>query len=381
MAERLIIYNSAYNVSTPSQLLAANLALMEYPDATLKDVAAVTTGDITTYVSTTLVDDTYTDIFICCVTQSAGATGLLSYDQVAMLRPKMITASKGTTVRADTCQANVTVTEIVLDAAASATTNYYRYMFIQTAGVTAVNRYITAYNGTSKVATVSTTSTAITSTETFVVYTNTNIYQLGDTVAATGKTAAYLMWEELYPSADVPLLVNYIGGYKCFDTTGTATAVAAGTITLDATGATAGVSDKLTLAQLIVADSVKDMYVYVYSATTGAGQYRKITASAVTTAVCTLESNWTVTPTGTVVYRVCEGLDKVLVDRAVEIWIKTELYDPSSADAKAYTKLLCDDRSMASATYSGTVSQDLVFLETIKDLGRFAFRADSTLYI
>ena len=175
MAERLIIYNSAAAVSSPSQLFAANLALMKYPSATVKDVAGVTTGDITTYVTTTLVDDTYTDIFICCTTQAAGATGLLSFDQVAALRSKMITASKGTTVRANTCQANVTATEILLDSGASASNDYYNGMFIETAGTTPVLRYISDYVGSTKACTVNTTTIAVTNTETFIVYTNTNI--------------------------------------------------------------------------------------------------------------------------------------------------------------------------------------------------------------
>jgi hypothetical protein len=380
MAYRLILYNSAYNVSTPAQLMATNLAYAAHPDATLKDVAGITTNNITAYIAT-LTDDYYTDIYICCATQLAGATGLVSFDQVASLRAKMITANKGTTVRANTCQANVTTTDIILDASASASNDTYNAMFIVTDGVTDVYRYIQDYTGASKTCLVTDTGTAITSTETFVVYTNTHIFELGNIDAATAKTPAYLMWENLWPNTPVPCAVNYLGGYLFCECSGTATAVAAGTITLDATGATRSVGDAMTLAQMVVADAVKDMWVYIYSASTGAWQSRKITASAVTTAVCTLESNWDVTPTGTVVYRVVSQTEKQKADRAMEIWAKAVLWNPAALEAKQAIEKLTNYYGELDTNLDTEVSQDLTFLSECVKLGDFAFRADATLYI
>ena len=121
MANHLIIYNSG---GTAQQIIAANIAFHEHPDADVEDVSAVTTGDITTMIGT-LTDDNYTNIYIACTSQEAAATGVISFDQIAALRAKMITASKGTTVRANTCQANGTGTLIKLDAAASASIDFY----------------------------------------------------------------------------------------------------------------------------------------------------------------------------------------------------------------------------------------------------------------
>ena len=380
MASRLLFVNSAYNVSTPAQLLAANLVMAKYPDVTVKDINAVTTGDITTYIGT-LSADTYTDIFVSTTVQTVGATGLLSYDQVGSLRAKMITASKGTTVRANTCQANAVVTSILLDASASAVDDTYNDMYIVTAGVTAVSRYITNYTGISVTATVATTVTAITATETFIIYTQTNIYLYGNIVAATAKNAGYNAWNSLWPSTPAPLLVVYTGGYKSVQCSGTATAVAAGTITLDATGATRSVGDVMPLATMIVADAVADMWVYVYSATIGAWQSRKITASAVTTAVCTLESNWDVTPTGTVVYRVVSDVDKVRADRALEIYIKANWSDVTNAQAKSEVHDLINYYGDLDENKTDEPSYDRDLLAEAIKLGSFAFKADASLYI
>jgi hypothetical protein len=380
MAERLIIFNSLVGTSTPAQLMAANLCISKYPDATLKDITGLTTGNVTTYISG-LTNDYYTDIFICCATNVTPASNILSFDQVASLRQKMITASKGTTVRANTCQANVTTTEIILDASASAVNDFYDGMFIVTAGVTAVYRYISNYVGATVTATVADTSTAITSTETFIVYTNTNIYQLGNTSAVTGKTAAYQAWETLWPSTPAPLAVIYLGGYLFAECSGTASAAAAGTITLDATGASRGLGDRMTLAQMLVADSLAGYWVYIYSGTLGVWQKAQIESNAVTTAVCTLVDNWLITPTGTIIYRVVSNEERIRADRAMEIYAKTRWYDPSKLAAKQDITALTNLYGGLDVDDTEAPDQDLDLLTEMVTLGSFAFESDSTTYI
>ena len=380
MASRLIIYNST---DTGSQILAANIALHAYPDATVKDVAAVTTGDITTYCGTTLVDATYTDIFICTTTQLAGATGLLSYDQVALMIPKMLSTRKGTVERANTCQANVTVTDIILDASASAVNDYYNGMYIVTAGTTGIQRYIKDYTGASTTCLVNTTSTAVTTTETFIVYSTLDyIYQLGNTNGTTGKTACVQAWDLFYAGITYPKLVQALGGYLNVLCSGTATAVAAGTITLDATGATRGLGDRLSLAEMIVADSVANCYVYVYSATTGACQKRQITTSTVTAAVCTLASNWDITPTGTLVYRVVNHDDwRIYADVSFDLYVRAKWLDIEDQDTIDEVEKCIDQYLQLRNSYLTTgeaVAQDEDFIDnTIRKVGDFAFLTDA----
>lgn len=372
MAERLIIYNSS---GTATQLLAANECYYKYGDADIEDVNAVTTGDITTALAA-LTDDYYTDIFICCTTQAAGATGVLSLDQVASLRAKMITASKGTTVRANTCQANAVVTEIILDASASASNDTYNLMYIATAGTTAVYRHIKDYVGATTTCTVNTTTVAVTSTETFIVWTNTNVYEIGNTDATTGKTPAYRAWDTLYPNAlEVPLVVQYIGGYKFAQASGTAAAAAAGTITLAATCATGDI--ETTARHTAVDDLYADMYVYIYSSTAGTWQLAEIDSYVAATQVATLKENWDITPTGTIIYRVVANVERIRADRAIEIYVKTMWYDITFPIAKEEVKRVFDNYGWLNDNWTGEASQDIDFLNKMVELGAFAFHADA----
>lgn len=372
MANRLIVYNSS---GTAQQIIAANLAYGKYPDATLKDVAGITTGNITTYIGT-LTADYYTDIFITCTTQTAGGTGLLSFNQVASLRAKMVAGSKGVTVRAGTCQANATVTDIILDSGASAANDYYNGMYIETAGTTAVLRAIADYTGASKTAVVTTTTTAITTSETFVVYTNDHVFELGNTNATTGKTAAFLMWESLYPLATVPLLVSYVGAYKYAYASGTAASAAtAGEVTLAGTCAAGDI--ETTTRHTTVDDIYNGKYIYIYSATTGAWQYAKITNYVASTQIATLDAAFPITPTGTVVYRIVNGVDEVRNDRAVEIYASTMWQSPSSLDTKHEFTALTNQYGECDENWEDAVSQDLDLLAEVLKLGKFAFHADA----
>lgn len=378
MASRLLIYNSLVGTSTPTQLMAANLVVNKHPDVTVKDITGLSGANIDSYIGT-LVADTYTDIFICCATQAANASNLMGWDQVAALRSKMITASKGTTVNAGTAQANATVTEIKLAATASAVNDYYKGMYIVTAGVTATNKYISGYVGATTTATVLTTTTAITTTETYIVYSLTNIHLLGDTVSATGKKAAIQAWENLWPNTPAPLAVIYLGGFLFAECSGQAQAVAAGTITL-ATTCAAG-DHQITASQTTVDDLYAGMWVYVYYGTLGVWQYAKIASYVAATQVATLESNWLITPTGTVIYRVVSGIEKIRADRAMEIYAKTRWYDPTKLAAKQDIAKLVNQYGELDETLAEAVSQDLELLAKCVELGSFAFEADSTTYI
>ena len=319
----LIIYSSAAG-ATAAQVLAANILRYKNPTATLKDVSGITTGDISTYIGT-LVDNTYSNIWIACTTQTAGATSLLTYDQVAALAPKLITANQGV-VRTGTCQANATATNIILDASASAVDDAYNNMFIVTVG-TAKARMITDYTGSSVTATVVTTTTAITNTDTFTIYNPTTLYQLGNASSVTGKTAAAQAWENAYPSTSYPAIVKCLSGYLVNLASGTAAAIAAGTITL-ASGLTAG--DRASVAQHGTDNFYANKWVYIYSSTLGFGQYAQIASYVGSTQVATLTANWKVTPTGTVVYRVVDFENQCNLDKACEYIAKSFMLNPAA---------------------------------------------------
>jgi hypothetical protein len=368
---RLIIYNSG---GTAAQIKAAADCFYKYSDATIKDVNSVTTGDITTYIGT-LTDAYYHAIFICCTTQANAASSLLSFNQVAALRAKMAAGYEGTVVDSGTCQANATVTEIVLASTASASDDTYNGMFIETTGITAVLRYISDYVGNTRACTTTTTTTAITTTETYEVYTNDYIYELGNTNATTGKTACLQAWDVLYPDAQYPLVNHYIGGYLFAMASGTASAAAAGTITI---AATITVGDRTSQTNHDVDDYYKDMFVYIYSATTGAAQYAKIAAYNATSRVCTLSENWGIKPTGTIVYRIIDNTSEAFYDKATELMVKTYMYDIDSAVSMATNKRLIDLYGSLAITGTDEPTQDLTYLwNDFLYRGKAIFTADA----
>ena len=117
--------------------------------------------------------------------------------------------------------------------------------------------------------------------------------------------------------------------------TGTAAAVAAGTITLD------GTPD-------FAADETKGQSVIVLSATTGAGQCRHI-ESMTAAEVVTLSSNWDTTPTGTVTYAVVpSGVCAVLAE-------VSDTTTPLQVDASGYMKVSDGTGTGQIDTDSGTV--------------------------
>jgi len=369
---RLIIYNSG---GTAAQIKAAADCFYKYSDATIKDVNGVTTADITTYIGT-LTDAYYHAIFICCTTQAADPTsGALMFNHVASLRAKMAAGYEGTVVDSGTCQANATVTEIVLATTASASNDTYNGMFIETTGTTAVLRYISDYVGNTRACTTTTTTTAIATTETYEVYTNDYIYEFGNTNAVSGKTAVLQAWDVLYPDAQYPLVNHYIGGYLFAWNAGTAQAAAAGTITL---AATISAGDRSTQTQHDTDDFYNDMYVYIYSGTLGVAQIAKISDYNGTTKVATLSANWGITPTGTIVYRVIDNTSEALYDRAAEVMIKTYMYDIDSAGAMAINKRLIDLYGSLTITGTDEPTQDLKYLwDDFLYRGKAIFTADA----
>ena len=317
--------------------------------------------------------NTLTAVIIACGTQATYSTaGKFTGDQVASLDSLLVTGSKGTVVTSGTCQSNSTVTNIVLAAGASAVTDYYKGMFIKTAGTTAVYRKITAYDGSTKIATVATTTTAVTTTETYTVYTNSNAHIVGD--ANSNENAIRYAWNYFFTTAgetlsigtsnkDIPLIVNLLGGYGTGFKEYRVTA-----LTADSFNATT-----LTDASpAIVASAEIGKYLSVVSATTGAGQTVKITSNSTT--VYTFSGGWPVaTPTGTVVYQVSDALNFALWDNYLPYAILTYLSQDTGAVHVAWNQLL--DRYNKLGGSGSDIAYDLDLLTTYAQRGQCIFQA------
>jgi len=352
-----------YDSTEAQSILGAQIAKYKYGSTlTLTDTAGQNEATISGYVAA-LTDDSLTDVFVLVDVAATHATGNMLYDDIALLRDKMITASKGTTVTSGTCQANATVTEIILPSGSSAVNDFYNEMYIITAGTTAKARQIKDYVGATVTATVNTTTTAITDTETCIVFTHTNVYLYGAR-AASGKETGLQMWESAYPSTTAPLVVHFMSYYHFAQDLGAAQASDATTITIKDTADAGGVIADADRAN----DTFNGMYVYIYSGT-GDNQYGIIADYVLSTEVCTLTAaGWlaagsnTTTPTGTVGYRIMQDSTRLFYDAYTELFIRTYFTDLTKAAALSDFAKLIDKNEKLSLSPT-VVDQDLDLLD------------------
>jgi len=295
------------------------------------DTIGLSTGQIDTLLGTTIVDNTMNAIFVCVPTQAAKATNKISYDAIAALDAKIVSGLRGSVnnaVRSNTCQANATTTNIVLDASASAVDNAYQGKYIKTTvGGVSTYHYCTGYTGASKIAVVADTGIAVTSTSTFIVYTQPYVYLIGD--AVSNETASRVAWTTLFPNANIPPLVSLMGGYGSgyqphFMVTQTADSFTISSVT-KAGAFTAGQFNG------------GNFYLAVESATTGAGQVVRILSN--TANVITTEPFVTL-PTGTLVFQVCAGNAFCLYEQYLKYAVMTYLSTDNAISQNAFQQLL-----------------------------------------
>jgi hypothetical protein len=299
---------------------------------TVKDFATSTVANMLTYCGTTLVDNTYDDIYRC-LPVSAGGTNYttMAYDHVAALDAKLKTAKRGTVVISGAAlDSNATATEFIIPAAdsPSATEDYYTGMYIKTTETTAVFRYISNYVGTTRTGTINTSTTALTTTEAYVIYTNAHIWACGD--ASSTKNACRVAWELLFPGVTVNPVISVLGGYGSGfqahkEYTVTADSFTQTTV-LKAAYWTAAVYDSGTY------------YIGIESATTGAGQTCRIASN--TAGVITLGDNGFKTlPTGTLVFQITPGENFLLYDKYLPYAIKTYLAAHTDDNQKVFNEM------------------------------------------
>ena len=368
-----MLVTALYDSTLPQSIMSYNEARLKFdlPGDTFTTIDTTGMNESAILVAIdTITDDTQHAICVCSLTAATHATGKLTWDQVAYLDAKMATAYKGTSVRANTCQANATVTEIILDNGASSANDFYNFTrfgqeyYIKTAGVTAIYRYIKDYTGASVDVLVNTTTTPITNTETFIVYSQPNVYLLGD--ANSTQNACRIAWTTLFGSTNIPLVVQIMGGYGtgfkyCDLTELTCDSIAAGTLT-DGTAFTA---NKYNSGEYVVA--LRD---------TGGGTYtqgyiRNIASNTVS--VLTLASNWPTTPTGTPTYAIYNER-YALYDLYLTYSIPSLLWD-SGVNTHNIWKAMLDRYGDTVSLATAQTSQDLATLDVYAEKGKAVVEA------
>ena len=130
---------------------------------------------------------------------AANAITAASIADGAIDRATFATDTGLVTIRSNTAQAGASTT-ITLDAAASAVTDFYKNALLSITGGVGVGqgRFITAYNGTTKVATMSAWATIPDATSTFAI---TAFDSVPGATAPTAAQNATAVWEELTATA------------------------------------------------------------------------------------------------------------------------------------------------------------------------------------
>ena len=317
-----------YDSSKEQSILSKAVAFAKYgADNTItgydtkgKDKAAMDT------LIDTITDGSCTRVVVSNPTQATySAAGLFIYDQLAYLDICLATANKGTSVNAGTCRSNATVTEIILGTGASDQDDTYNGMYIKTAGTTAVYRVITDYVGTTRACTVATTTTAITTTETYIVYQSAYVDVIGD--ASTNELACHVAWTTLFPNTNPPKLIQIMGGYG----TGFKN-YAVNNITADS-----ATNTTLTDATVFTADAEIGKWLGIISGTTGGGEIQLITDN--TTTYVTVNP-FRITPTGTIKYQISDTKEWCLANYFLPYAIKAYLQLDNTVTNKALKKML-----------------------------------------
>lgn len=343
MAKQTVFFNK----SNVSSMIAAAVYANMYPassDNVLKDLDAITTGNITTYVGG-LTADSYDAIYLGCENGVVAATGKLSKTQCGTLYLCLKTANRGTVL--DTVDNTDIFSVVTIGKTGEGwTVNQWAGKWV----------YIYAGTGSGQLAKiVSNTATTLTIGSNFdvtpdatsdmkIIDTDMKMYEAGNT--ASGLSAGARMWDTLYPGVTQPLLVYRVCNDKFAVLKATADSV--GNNTLTDTGAFTG----LTLT---------GYYVYIYSSTLGKHQVRQILSH--TDNALTLTANWTVNPTGTIVYRIVKDLGNAHMDKYSENYVNTYLKDITSSSQLAVWQRLIDPYQNADEMDAGqTVPQDYEYL-------------------
>lgn len=356
MASAHIFYDSAVLQSVMSmQIARIKCDIMGYT-TTLTDVTGKNNAQLATAIDAVT---GMTAVYVCNLTQTTySSAGKFTNDHIGEIDNCLIAASKGATVTSGSLQSNSTATECILASTASASDDTYNGKYIRFSVTTTKNRYITDYAGTSKTCTFVTTSSAITTPETYVVYSlSTKIFIIGN--ASSNETACRVAWDTLFPTKQVPLIIGLLGGSGSFTTvkdgvTYTTNFDQAVKVTQTATSAT---TTSLTHTGQFAIDTYIGKFLGIESSTLGAGQVRKITDS--TADVLTVSPAMTA-PTGTVVYTVADNEWLCLAHIYLPYAISTYLYATDNDTKDIWRKIVDKYNTLAKSSFQVLGDDDLL---------------------
>lgn len=201
----LFIYNSI----EPQSVAGAAIAKRLFSDITLKDILAIETADISTWIGT--LSAIYDKIIIGYTVTTAG-TGVLSAAQVILLDAKC----DRTVLKTGTATA-ASSTNTLTASALAAVVNEYAGMYVKTTGGTGLNQVRQIVSNSSTVLTLDAVwSVAIGTDTTFAICATRD--EFSHTIAATSgnKKRALTSWEDvnMYGTTKPPLFIYKLAGDK-----------------------------------------------------------------------------------------------------------------------------------------------------------------------
>jgi hypothetical protein len=364
--QKCILYTSLKASAGISPLVAGISHVHASPNGisgggvTIKNTLGISTGDISTFLGTTITANSLDSMYVCIPSATSTATNVITYDQLASLDSRMKTAVRGSVhnkIVTGTCGTNTGGATSVILTGGSAVDDTYIGKYLMTS-LSGTDRYfyITAYTGSTTEATIVNASTAITDTSTFTVFTQPNLYVLGD--AVSNETAARYAFRTLFPDAVIPPIVGFMGGYGSgfqphYKYDETATSAAATSLTH---------TSEFTLSEF----DGGTWYVAIESGTTGAGEIKRIISN--TADILTVEP-WEVLPTGTIKYQIQSGSEFALYDQFLKYAIMTYLGNLSlSSTQQAYQQLI--DKLNVLPAGELTPTYNATLLKNYADIGK-----------
>lgn len=355
--EYTIFYNSAD--ATGESILSKALAQIKYPDATILDIAGIDSAAIDVLVAA-IVPGSQTKIIITVPIVDVHATGKFTGVQAFGCIVGLTTANQAASSNlTGTCQANATVTDIILAATETSANDALNNKLIVTAGVTEVTRLITDYTLADDTAVVATTGTAITTTETYTVYMTTHLVLGAD--YDTVLNGPQVTWNALYPyQKQNPIIIDILANPSTLYEKNDLTATGVGTAYLeDATEFVAAAYDG------------GNYYLAITNGST-AGEVRRILSNTVTK--LTLVSDFDVPLTGTPTYQIVKDNSLTLWNKYLPHAIAGWLHLDTVATKEAWRKILDQHSDLTGeSSIHRTFFQDLATLEDYLAKGKAVF--------
>ena len=200
-----------YNSLDPQSVAGAAIAKHLYTDCTLKDILAVSTGDITTWIGT--LTAIYDILLINYTVQANAGTGVISYAQQVLLDAKCKRTTPAVTGTASAGASDATLTR----SGTAYTVDAYKDMYVKTTGGTGPNQLRKILSNSGTVLTLdSAWTTPISTDTTFAICTIRDCFTYYIEATSGQKKRAILAWahEKLFYGTPEPLFIHKLAGDK-----------------------------------------------------------------------------------------------------------------------------------------------------------------------